>query len=137
MGLKEALTRIKRLERVSGLTDREQQKRDVIEIIKCRERDYPEQIQETLWSIVQLSQAEIRAMGRGEKTIEDFRDRFKWDYDKFMQGIYPPRETQDTWTQGRELAIFSASRGEKFHDYFLTDEDRMTLGLDHRKAVIQ
>lgn len=135
MGLKEALNRIKRIEKTSGFTEREKIIKQVNEHIESMERNQPWHIQEMLWSLVELSYEEIRQLGRNQKSLDDYKDRFKIDYAAWMQGKCTG-STAYCDNDGREIAIFNAARGDEYYDYHLTDVDRRARGLYRDKATL-
>lgn len=113
--LKSIANRLKGLEKSSGVNEWENLIREVNEVIRAHEIQNPGFIQRHIWPLVELSHSEIRSMGRGEKTLEDFKDRFKIT----MQEWYKRRAEWREANYLREIARFNERNGDPFEPWQL------------------
>jgi len=132
--LKSIASRLKGLEKASGVNERENLIREVCEIIKAHQVINPAFYQRQVWPLVELSHSEIRSMGRGEKTLEDFKDRFKIT----MQEWYKRRAEWREANYLREIAEFNRTNGDSYQEWELTwpqgGESNMSSPLKRRQG---
>ena len=83
--LKTIANRLKGLEKSSGVNERENLIQEVLEIVRAHEIQNPGFMQRIYWCLVELTHDEIRSMGRGEKSIADFSDRFKMSFEDWYR----------------------------------------------------
>lgn len=116
MGLKEVASRLKGIERNSGIDKQERLLEEVLEIIRQHEIINPGFMQREYWPLCELTHAEIRSMGRGDKTLDDFKDRFKIT----MQEWYDRRSEWREANYLSAIARFNKRNGDPYQEWELT-----------------
>lgn len=114
--LKSIAGRVKALEKRSGVNERENLIQEVLSIIQQHQIVNPAFCQRHLWPLVELSHAEIRSMGKGEKVLEDFRPRWKISLQEWYERRAEWREADYL----REIAEFNRANGDPYEPWQLT-----------------
>jgi len=131
--LKSIAGRVKALEKRSGANERENLIQEVLEIIRAHEIQNPGFIQRHLWPLCELSHNEIRSMGRGQKTLEDFKDRWKMSPQEWYERRAEWREADYL----REIAEFNRANGDPYEPWQLTwksGESNLSSPLKRRQG---
>ncbi|HML94182.1 MAG TPA: hypothetical protein PKC29_02005 [Thermodesulfobacteriota bacterium] len=113
--LKGIANRLKGLEKASGVNERENLIREVCEIIKAHQVINPAFYQRQVWPLCELSLAEVRSLGKGEKVLEDFKPRWKITLEDFWNRRQEWREANYL----REIAEFNRTNGDPYQEWEL------------------
>lgn len=116
MGLKEIASKLKHLEKATGVDKQERLLDEVCEIIRQFHLVNPLSMQEHYWPLVELTHDEIRAMGRREKSIADFQDRFKMRFEDWC--IPRSRGELNTGKYLSEIATFNDFTGDPYPEWW-------------------
>lgn len=129
--LKGIANRLKSIEKNSGNQEWENLIREVLEIIRQHQIVNPAFCQKHLWPLCELSHSEIRSLGRGQKTLEDFKDRWKMS----------PQEWYDRRAEWREesyvsaIARFNKANGDPYQEWELNyGESNLSSPLKGRQG---
>lgn len=132
--LKTIAGRVKALEKASGVNERENLIREVCEIIKAHQVINPAFYQRQVWPLCELSLAEVRSLGKGEKVLEDFKPRWKITLEDFWNRRAELREEDHTC----EIAEFNRANGDSYQEWELTwpqgGESNMSSPLKRRQG---
>lgn len=113
--LKSIANRLKSIEKSSKIPERENLIREVNEIIRAHEIQNPGFIQRMYWPLCELRHSEIRSMGRGEKSLESFKGRWKMSPQEWYDGRSRWREEDYL----REIAEFNKAHGDSYSEWEL------------------
>lgn len=129
--LKTIAGRVKALEKRSGVNERENLIREVNEIIRAHQVINPSFYQRHVWPLCELSLAEIRSLGKGEKVLEDFKPRWKITLEDFWNRRAEWREANYL----REIARFNKANGDPYQEWELNyGESNLSSPLKRRQG---
>jgi hypothetical protein len=112
--LKGIASKLKHLEKATGVDKQERLIEEVCEIIRQHELINPGFMQREYWPLVELTHDEIRSMGKGEKVLEDFRSRWKIS----LQEWYDRRSEWKDSEYLHEIARFCDFVGDPCPDWW-------------------
>ena len=84
--LKTIANRLKSIEKATGVDKQERLLEEVCEIVRqLKLQKEPLFMQRIFWRLIELTHSEINALGRGDKTLADFEDRFKMSFEDWCR----------------------------------------------------